>query len=287
MVQDASSTTSTPQAFIFNGASGNVAGITPIRNTGSTASTTAYFVENTAATAQTFVQGVYPINSPYTAFGTAPGVAATTQIGYYTQLGTTGGSGNDAFVGISTSTGQSIFVTLDANAQTAALRLRDNGSTKWELGNSGNNSDMFTIQSSSGAFAGTQDLQILRSNGAVAINTPLGTTNGQFYDNGTSNFAGHMGFATSSVTAVSACGTNATSTGSDENGTVTIGTGGTTSCTITFASAWNFVPVCMVGDSSSTDAVIVNTIGTSSVAFKFNLSITGGTLWYLCQGNPN
>lgn len=104
---------------------------------------------------------------------------------------------------------------------------------------------------------------------------------------GVAQFASTLGFTTSSLPSVSTCGTNPTSTGSNAAAFITIGTGGITACTYNFSPIWVNKPVCVVSDSSSTDAVEITTLTTSSAILGFSLNITGGSVYMLCMGNPN
>lgn len=100
-------------------------------------------------------------------------------------------------------------------------------------------------------------------------------------------FGGSVGVATSSGPTVSACGTTPTSTGSNSVANITLGTGGITACTYNFSPKWVNPPVCVVSDSSSTDAIEINSVSTSSVTLGFALSIAGGNAYLHCLGNPN
>jgi hypothetical protein len=135
-----------------------------------------------------------------------------------------------------------------------------------------------TIYGSIPAILGTSTTPF--ATGTVSIDEQGGSA--------TLNINGGLGFATSTVT-VSSCGTNATSTGSNYVGAITLGTGGITSCTLNFTTStkgWVFTPVPGANDSSSTDAVEVSSISTSTEVFSFPLSIAGGTIWYHNFGNP-
>lgn len=100
-------------------------------------------------------------------------------------------------------------------------------------------------------------------------------------------YYGRAGFATTTVS-VSSCGAGSPSVlGSDDQGAITIGTGGITSCKLNFSPNWTTAPVCVVSDSSSTDSTEVTAVSSSSVTISFNLSLAAGTAYYICQGNPN
>src|SRR5262249_25957010 len=79
--------------------------------------------------------------------------------------------------------------------------------------------------------AGTSGLQLNNQNNGTALWT-------------LSN-VGHIAFP-STAPGLSACGTSPTISGSDVAGTITMGTGTPTSCTLTFANAYSAAPHCVV-----------------------------------------
>lgn len=84
---------------------------------------------------------------------------------------------------------------------------------------------------------------------------------------------------------VSACGAvpNGSVVAADDNGgTILIGGGVPTSCTLTFAKTWGVAPHC---SSISNTTVVVDGIGSiSATAVTFNFSAASGlgTFWYRC-----
>jgi hypothetical protein len=97
---------------------------------------------------------------------------------------------------------------------------------------------------------------------------------------------GHAGVtlpAGASAPVLSACGTSTLSPGSsDVSGTVVITAGTPTSCTLTFATAWQAIPVCLWATSAGTNLTTVATTKTASV-----VTIAAGanaTLGYVCIG---
>ena len=93
--------------------------------------------------------------------------------------------------------------------------------------------------------------------------------------------------ATSTVPTVSSCGTTPSIRGTDMAGIITMGTGGTTACTITYASQWVNPPVSTVTIASTSAAYAYITANTSSTTtFTLSGTMQGGTqLHYHFFGN--
>lgn len=97
-------------------------------------------------------------------------------------------------------------------------------------------------------------------------------------------FGGHVE-TTGTAPAVSSCGTtpSISATATDMGGKVTIGTGITTSCTVTFNSAWGVAPPCTV----SGDNVAVNYIATTTttvLTITSSLDMASDVISYICFG---
>lgn len=137
-------------------------------------------------------------------------------------------------------------------------------------------------------------------NGTLNVGIDWKTTGMLEMDNGTNAVGtasttlllGNIGFATSTVS-VSSCGGGSPSVqGSNDVGKITLGTGGLSACTLNFTTstaqgtAWTSAPVCVVSNSSSTDAAEINSISTSTLVVNFAVTIAGGNVWYHCFGNP-
>lgn len=104
---------------------------------------------------------------------------------------------------------------------------------------------------------------------------------------GDSQFNGHQlftGTSPSITTGASDCGTAPTVSGNDNVGIITVGSstnGGV--CTITFANAWPFRPVCIV--QNETTANLTRATATSTTLFKVTgVFVAGDTLSYICKG---
>ncbi len=89
-----------------------------------------------------------------------------------------------------------------------------------------------------------------------------------------------------STPTVGTCGTNPSIVGNDTAGKITLGTGGVSSCAITFTSAFYNPPVCTATVASSTALyAYITTNNTTSTIFGMSSSAGGGTkLHYQCLG---
>ena len=82
-----------------------------------------------------------------------------------------------------------------------------------------------------GYSAGTGDWAIIDSTGTYELMALTGNNHLQFHG---------------TAPTISTCGTSPSVVGNDNAFTITVGTGTTTACTATFASAWTNVPQCNV-----------------------------------------
>jgi hypothetical protein len=87
-----------------------------------------------------------------------------------------------------------------------------------------------------------------------------------------------------SAPAVNSCGTGSstTATSNDNAGTINIGVGSVTSCTLTFATPFAFPPSCRVGGNLATVTGGVSSVSTISITFSFSGGIGGGQAYYDC-----
>lgn len=122
-------------------------------------------------------------------------------------------------------------------------------------------------------------------------NVSKGTTGSNVLDNSTSSMLLYLNNNTFDVAAVtvraptiSSCGTSpSASTGSsNQSGTITIGTGGITACTLTFTGTLPRTPKCYATTNSATVTAGVTSINTTAVAFGFSADLSGGVLRYQC-----
>lgn len=80
---------------------------------------------------------------------------------------------------------------------------------------------------------------------------------------------------------VSACGASPAIVGNDIAGKVTIGTGGITSCTVTFANAYGTAPACSIGSGAS--RVTIVTTSTTAMTITAGASIDSAVIMYTCM----
>lgn len=92
---------------------------------------------------------------------------------------------------------------------------------------------------------------------------------------------GHMSFTGGNATTTS-CGTTPVNTGNDIVGTITIGSGVVTSCTLNFSKTFTNIPVCTVSDDSSSVGAGVTSISTSSMTIGLSATLGGGHIYYNC-----
>lgn len=123
-------------------------------------------------------------------------------------------------------------------------------------------------------------------------NVSKGTTGSNVLDNSTLSMLLYLNNNTFDVAAVtlraptiSSCGTSpSASTGSgNQSGTITIGTGGITACTLTFTGTLPRTPKCFATTNSATVTAGVTSINTTAVAFGFSADLSGGVLRYQCN----
>lgn len=116
--------------------------------------------------------------------------------------------------------------------------------------------------------------------GPIQISTAMGTG----YMVAISSF-GHFNVFPTSPT-ISSCGTtpNGRVTGSDIAGTITVGGGAVTACTLTFVNAWRNTPVCVVTDNSASISVGLTSVSTTAFTVGTSLSLGGGNIYYHCFG---
>lgn len=82
---------------------------------------------------------------------------------------------------------------------------------------------------------------------------------------------------------LSACGTTPAIVGTDVSGKVTVGTGVTTSCTVTFANTWANAPPCTVsGDNTAVGYIATST--TTVLTLTSSADMASDVLSYICLG---
>lgn len=89
--------------------------------------------------------------------------------------------------------------------------------------------------------------------------------------------------ATGTVPTASSCGSGPAIVGTDMAGTLTVGTGVVSSCTVTFAAQWVNPPACSVASNA---AIASQTLAiTTSTFIVGGTSVSGDIIPYICLGN--
>lgn len=88
-----------------------------------------------------------------------------------------------------------------------------------------------------------------------------------------------------STPTINSCGTGSPSvTGTDVAGLITTGTGGPTTCSITFAQAYTLSPFCIAQTTFTATSAVVSTVSTTGMTVTTSAGLTSGTLNYHCVG---
>jgi hypothetical protein len=131
------------------------------------------------------------------------------------------------------------------------------------------------------AFQGTSAFQAPLTDYATIAALPnypgaLATTAQLTYNN-------HLLFSGSAPT-LSVCGTSpSTATGAVDNaGTINVGSGVVTACTLTFAVAFTNAPACTLSDNSATVTGDVTSVSTTAVVFGLSATLGSGKIFYHC-----
>jgi hypothetical protein len=96
-------------------------------------------------------------------------------------------------------------------------------------------------------------------------------------------FNGHIATATTAVATLSVCGADARLSGSDTAGTIAIGAGHVTACTLTFGIAFAASPTCVANAYAAGPVVIApSSVSTAAVTFATAGSVAGGKIFYHC-----
>lgn len=150
------------------------------------------------------------------------------------------------------------------------LTVVQNGTTD-ALVVKGNTDNLITLQDNSGmAFT------VFRATGEVGIGTttPIAPL----------DVRGHIANSGPPAT-VTACGTGGNVTGNDTRGTVTVGTGVVTSCTVNFAMSFAGSPHCVVSwaGASAPAAVLSSSTSNSALTLHFSTGISSALVNYICM----
>lgn len=140
----------------------------------------------------------------------------------------------------------------------------------------------FDVSSTSASVTGAGGLGIFDF-------APTGTY--EFQASTSTSFA-HVAISTSghfitggSTPTISSCGVTPSGSvlGDDNVGVITIGGGVVTACTITFASTWGVVPVCVFDPDSAIVFAGPTTKSASAVTFTLSANLGGGVVEYHCR----
>jgi hypothetical protein len=92
-------------------------------------------------------------------------------------------------------------------------------------------------------------------------------------------------YAQGSAPALSSCGTSPTITGNDKAGTVTLGTGSPTACTLTFNAAWSTnAPICVVSTNTASRSYRVSSSSTTAITVTQDAAADSASFNYHCMG---
>lgn len=95
--------------------------------------------------------------------------------------------------------------------------------------------------------------------------------------------AGHNWTGGLTPTLTSCGGGTPAVTGDDNSGTITLGTGLTSACTLTFKSTWAQTPTCSASADAAGAAGEVTAISTTAVTFGVTVGNAGGKVYYTCR----
>lgn len=128
---------------------------------------------------------------------------------------------------------------------------------------------------------------------SVAFISSGGTYETKFSSSSSPSTFFHVGISTSGhfitggpAPTISSCGSGPSGSvvGDDNEGTITVGGGAVTACTLTFANTWGSAttPTCVITDNSTAITGDISSISATAFTASFSLSIGGGTIWYRC-----
>src|SRR3990167_11767 len=126
---------------------------------------------------------------------------------------------------------------------------------------------------------------------SVGTSTPAGgnsNNNERFVVDGVALFAGHIEsqaqIGVSSKPLLSSCGTAPVISGSDTAGLITIGTGVTTACTLTFSNAFPNTPACVISGDNTAVTYAVTARSTTAFTFSSSADMASDVVGYMCIG---
>lgn len=81
-----------------------------------------------------------------------------------------------------------------------------------------------------------------------------------------------------------ACGSGPSVAGTDNAGSITVGSGVPLSCAMVFAQPWNKTPACVMSINTTGITGGITTLTTTGMTFSFSTTVGGGVITYACLG---
>lgn len=127
----------------------------------------------------------------------------------------------------------------------------------------------------------TATMAELRSSALTTYNTWFSSTSANFQV--AISTMGHI-VTYGNTPVISACGVTPSGSvvGDDNQGTITVGGGAVTSCTLTFGSTWGATPTCVLTSNSTAVTTDISAISATAFTINSSLSLGGGIVWYRC-----
>lgn len=119
------------------------------------------------------------------------------------------------------------------------------------------------------------------TSGKYSINVGTATEGSYHFSVSTTGHINTQGIAPT----ISACGSGPSVIGTDNAGTVTVGSGVTLACTLTFAKAWLTAPNCLMTINTTGVTGGITTLDATQAVFSFSATVGGGKIYYVCIGN--
>lgn len=136
-----------------------------------------------------------------------------------------------------------------------------------------------TINFDTTAMSATRNLKMANNNVDLGL---LGNPVGTSMTLTTPTFAGHV-VTSGNTPTLSSCGTSPSIVGNDSAGRVTIGTGVTTTCTLTFDATWTTAPVCHA-ENETTILLVQPVPTTTTLVLNSGSALTSNVIAYSCRG---
>ena len=79
------------------------------------------------------------------------------------------------------------------------------------------------------------------------------------------------------------CGTTPSISGNDSVGTITVGSGVVTACTMNFAQGWTAAPVCNVSTDAASISAGITSVSTAAMTVGLSATLGSGHIYYRCS----